>query len=246
LFVGEYIVPDVERVARNEQERALSAQGRITPESGYWYREGDVFMHFDELGRAGVLRGVTHYYFDDHRDLTRTLFADRAVYHDIRENENYWLLEGVTVTDLREDHTRVQKFASLKWNTPLSPEVLTTEILVEPDKMSIGELYSKIQYMRLQGLNSEKFELGYWRKLLQPVATIGLVFVAISFVFGPLREVTMGMRVVVGLIIGIMFKFVQDLLSPASMVFGFAPLIAILIPILMCLGLGYWLLRRAG
>jgi len=43
-----------------------------------------------------------------------------------------------------------------------------------------------------------------------------------------------------------MFKFFQDLLSPASLVFGFEPIIAILLPIVVCAMSGYFLLRRAG
>jgi lipopolysaccharide export system permease protein len=56
----------------------------------------------------------------------------------------------------------------------------------------------------------------------------------------------MGMRVIMGLVIGILFKFVQDLLSPASMVFGFSPIIAIIIPIAICFIVGYPLMRRAS
>ena len=100
--------------------------------------------------------------------------------------------------------------------------------------------------MRSQGLNSGKFELGFWSKLFQPVASLSLVFVAISFIFGPLRETTMGMRVVSGLIVGILFKFMQDLLSPASLVYGFPPVVATLVPIAVCLGAGYYLLKRAS
>ena len=69
---------------------------------------------------------------------------------------------------------------------------------------------------------------------------------AVAFIFGPLRETTMGMRIVTGLVIGVLFKFVQDLLSPASLVFGFPPLAATLVPIVICLGLGYHLIRRAN
>lgn len=246
LLVGEYIVPDLERAARNDRERAMSDKNEITPEFGYWYREGNIYMHFDEIGRTGVLGGVSHYYFDESNNLTRTLFADRAVYHDVREDEKYWLLERVIVTELSESSTQVDEFTSLRWDTNLSPDVLSTEILVEPDMMSISDLYGKIEYMQAQGLNSDDFELGYWGKVLQPLATIALVFVAISFVFGPLREATMGTRVLAGLVIGIVFKFVQDLLSPASMVYGFEPLIAVITPVLICFVAGYWLLRRAG
>lgn len=246
LLVGEYILPDVERTARNNRTRALSGENQIASIFGFWYREGNVYMHFDEVGQGGVLGGISHYYFDDDNRLDRTLFAERAVFHDVRENEKYWLMENVIVTDLYEDRTESRKLTSLRWNTGLEPDFLRTEILVQPDKMSIGELRKKIDYMREQGLNSGKFQIGYWQKLLQPLATVGLVFVAISFIFGPLRESTMGMRVVAGLIIGILFKFIQDLLSPASLVFGFPPLIAILLPILLCFAIGWYLLRRAS
>jgi lipopolysaccharide export system permease protein len=247
LFIGEYFLPDVERIARNDRIKALSDENQITPKFGLWYREGNVYMHFDEVSQ-GVLVGVSHYYFDDENRMTSTLFASRAVFHDVREDEKYWLMEDVIVTDiiLGQERTEAHRLTSLRWDTGIEPELLRTEILVQPERMSIGELNAKIQYLRTQGLSTRKFELGYWQKILQPVATIALVFVAISFIFGPLRESTMGVRIVSGLVIGIVFKFAQDLLSPASLVFGFHPLIAIGLPILVCLVCGYFLLRRAS
>jgi lipopolysaccharide export system permease protein len=245
LFVGEYILPDVERVARNDRTRALSDESQITSLFGYWYREGNTYLHFDEIG-GGALGGVSHYYFDDNNNLERTLYARRAVFHDVRENEKYWLLERVRITDFKGEATVTRRQPSLKWHSELTPDLLSTEILVQPDKMSISQLGAKIDYMRSQGLNSGKFEIGYWQKVLMPIATVGLVFVAISFIFGPLRESTMGMRVVSGLIVGILFRFIQNLLTPASLVYGFPPLIAIVVPILICLAIGYTLLRRAS
>ncbi|MCB1645345.1 MAG: LPS export ABC transporter permease LptG [Pseudomonadales bacterium] len=246
LYVGEYILPDVERMARNNRNQALSEQNEITPNNGFWYRERNIYMHFAVVEQGGLLEGISHFYVDDKDNLTRTLFAQRGVFHDVREDEKYWLLENVDVTELGADGTRTEHLTSLRWDTGLEPDILSTEILVQPDKMSIGELSAKIDYMRSQGLNTGKFEVGFWEKIFQPFATVALVFVAISFIFGPLRESTMGVRVVSGLIIGIVFKFVQDLLSPASMVFGFPPVIAVMIPILICFGVGWQLLRKAG
>ena len=154
-------------------------------------------------------------------------------------------MENVIITALNGPIT-LERRSQLPWHSELTPELLSTEILVEPDKMSIVELRRKIKYMESQGLNTANFQLGLWTKTLQPIASLSLVFVAISFIFGPLRETTMGMRVVSGLVTGIVFKFVQDLLSPASLVFGFPPLIATATPILICLVSGYALLRRAN
>ena len=246
LYLGEYMLPELEKTARLERELALSDSSKVKRSKGFWYREGEVYMHFDEITRSGLVTGVRHYYYDENHKLQRSLYAERGVFHDVREDETYWLLEKVTITDILPDRTTVKKLPSFTWQTELKPDLLATESLVQPDRMSIGELNVKIEYMQAQGLNSAKFELGFWRKVLQPLATVALVFVAISFIFGPLREATMGMRVISGLVIGILFKFIQDLLSPASMVYGFEPIVAILLPIVVCFAAGYVLLRRAG
>jgi len=87
--------------------------------------------------------------------------------------------------------------------------------------------------------------MAFWKKILQPLTTAVLVLVAISFVFGPLRSVTMGFRVFSGVIVGLIFKYAQDLLGPSSLVFGFNPIYATLIPVFVCLVVGIYLLRRA-
>jgi lipopolysaccharide export system permease protein len=56
----------------------------------------------------------------------------------------------------------------------------------------------------------------------------------------------MGFRVFTGLIVGLLFKYMQDLLGPTSIVFGFNPVLAILVPILINGAIGVWLMRRAG
>ena len=73
---------------------------------------------------------------------------------------------------------------------------------------------------------------------------IGLVLIAISFVFGPLRSTTMGYRLFTGVMVGVIFQFAQDLLGPTSLVFGFSPLFAVLGPIVFCWVAGVGLLLK--
>ena len=94
--------------------------------------------------------------------------------------------------------------------------------------------------------NTIQYWMSFWKKVLQPVATSVLVLVAISFVFGPLRSVTMGFRVFTGIVVGLLFKYMQDLLGPMSTVFGFDPILATLAPIVLSAVLGVFLIRRAG
>jgi lipopolysaccharide export system permease protein len=56
----------------------------------------------------------------------------------------------------------------------------------------------------------------------------------------------MGFRVFTGIIVGLLFKYMQDLLGPSSLVFGFDPIFATLVPIAICAATGIFLLFRAS
>ena len=243
VIVGETLLPDFERTARVLKENATEQD--ITPQGGFWYREADTYMHFNSVSHEGELRDIHFYVMDDNKQLVQSSWAETASYVEAESN-SYWLMRNVTTTLLSGASATNEQTPELRWLTELTPAILETEILVEPDKMSMMELRRKIDYLQSEGLNSGKFELGFWLKLFQPIATLSLVFVAVSFIFGPLRHTTTGMRVVTGLVIGILFKFVQDLLSPASLVFGFPPMLATLLPIAACALIGAQLLRRAN
>lgn len=242
LAVGEFVVPDAERTAELGRENARS--NRITSEFGFWYREGDRYMHFDRVEPDGNLIGITHYLFDANGKMTRSLYAELGVFRNEDPSRTWWDLRDVSITNLSNSAVVAEHKDHVRWDTALNPDVLQSEILVRPDKLSIMGLRKKIQFLRDQGLNSIPHQLAFWQKSMQPLATIALVFVAITFIIGPLREVSMGVRVVAGMMTGIIFKFVQDLLTPASIVFGFSPILATLVPILLCFFFGLYLLRR--
>lgn len=243
VIVGETLLPDFERTARVLRENATEQD--ITPQGGFWYREADTYMHFNSVSHAGELKDIHFYVMGENKQLQQSSWAESATYV-AADTGGYWLMRNVVTTSLDAAAATNDRVPEMCWQTELTPAILETEILVEPDRMSMLELRRKIAYLESEGLHSGKFELGFWLKLLQPVATLSLVFVAVSFIFGPLRHTTTGMRVVTGLVIGILFKFIQDLLSPASLVFGFPPLIATLLPIAACVLIGAYLLRRAN
>jgi lipopolysaccharide export system permease protein len=167
-------------------------------------------------------------------------FARRAIYQG-----DHWLLEDVTSTTIEEDRTVRNQSARLRWETGLSPGVLSV-LIVKPENLSMTGLFTYASYLGEQGLNAAPYWLAFWKKALMPVGTAVMVLVAISFVFGPLRSVTMGFRVFTGLLVGLLFKYMQDLLGPMSMVYGFNPMIAVLAPIIVNGIVGAVLMRRAG
>ncbi len=119
-------------------------------------------------------------------------------------------------------------------------------MLVEPNKLSIADLMFQVAYLDREGLSSGRYRVAMWSKVFQPLAVLGLVLVAVRFVVGPLREVSMGLRLTVGIVVGLVFKYLQDLFAPMTLVYDVPAWLAVLIPIAACWVLGGILLRRAA
>lgn len=240
ILIGEYLAPATESVAQANRALAQGGGDAQSSKHGMWHREGDEFIHINAVQPDGKLLGVTRYRFDKERHLLSASFAKKASFE-----QDHWQLGEVATTVFHDRSTEVINTPEERWDVSLSPELLST-VVMAPDALSISGLWGYIHYLKDQGLSNGRYWLAFWVKVLQPLVTAALVLMAISFIFGPLRSVTLGQRVFTGVLVGFAFKIAQDLLGPASLVFGFSPLFAVLLPAGICALAGTWLLRRAG
>ncbi len=241
LAMAEYAIPTLERIAQSQKAVAqgkgdlLSNKGK-----GYWHREGNTFMRFTAVETNGVLHGITLYDFNEAQELTTIRSAEQAFFQG-----DHWEMENVTKLMLG-DKQNTQVFVDhTVWDTGLTPKSLSV-VMVQPRDMSISNLYNYTRYLDEQGLNADNYLLSFWRKVTQPLGTFALVILGISFIFGPLRSVTPGYRIFSGILVGLIYKYTEEMLAPASIVFGFEPVWASIIPVGGCFMIGILLLRKAG
>ncbi|MGW8464896.1 LPS export ABC transporter permease LptG [Pseudomonas sp. CLCA07] len=240
VLIGEYVAPATEVTAQANRSLAQGSGDAQSAKHGLWHRQGDEFIHVNSVQPNGLLYGVTRYRFDKERHMLSSSFAKRAEF-----DKDHWQLSDVTTTVFHDKSTEVVVTPVERWEIALSPQLLDT-VVMAPESLSISGLWNYIHYLADQGLSNGRYWLAFWVKVLQPLVTAALVLMAISFIFGPLRSVTLGQRVFTGVLVGFTFRIVQDLLGPSSLVFGFSPLFAVLIPAGVCALAGVWLLRRAG
>ncbi|MBT8149624.1 MAG: LPS export ABC transporter permease LptG [Pseudomonadales bacterium] len=240
MLLGEYIAPVTDKWAKTHKDLRMwgSSVSLVSGRTGLWHREGDTFMHFNVVQPGGVLYGVTIFEFERSK-LQRARAARRATYQN-----QQWLLEDVrdTVFGQAEIVTATSKVEY--WQNELTPSSLAF-LVNEPSELAMQSLLDYSQYLSAQGLDTGPYQLAFWQKCLQPLAVFSLVLIALSFVFGPLRSATMGFRVFIGIVVGITFQFAQNLLGPASLIYGFPPLLAVLLPIALCALAGVMMLQHA-
>lgn len=241
LVISELGVPQAQQKAQGYKVAKLSAEPAFHVRGGAWYREADRFIHISAISSDGELLGlVEHRINEKNHRLLETLTAERAIYAG-----DEWILQQAEHINFQEDETALQitRVNERSWSTELTPELLSV-ILVDPMDLPISGLSTYANYLNEQGVNPKRYTLAYWNKLLQPLSVVALVLIGVAFVFGPLRSVTVGQRILTGIIVGLAFKFSQDLLAPASQVLGFAAFWAALIPILASLLFAFVMLSR--
>ena len=243
LVLGEWVAPTLQQKAQSDRALIQSGGQAISSGEGEWRKVANEFIHINAIAPGGrEIFGVTIYELDDSRELIRSSFSARGEYRDDAAIP-YWLLEDVQETVFTEQRLYATHLPSYRWSVDMSPSLLSV-LLVRPDRQSISGLYQLARYFDAEGLDSGSYYLAFWKKLLQPLATLSLVVLAISFVFGPLREATMGHRVFIAIAIGLGFTIVQRMVGPATVLYGITPFVAVLIPIAVCALVGLYLLRR--
>lgn len=238
-LLGEYMAPYTDQFADSRRDLLQGHEKALQSERGLWFRENDEYMHFNAVLPNGKLYGITRYRFDERGELLQASFIRSAIFQG-----DYWSEQEGEITYFTGDSIRREEFITRKWYTEISPELLNVLVL-EPDELPMQRLHAYANYQEKQNIDSSEYRLAFWQKALQPMATLSLVMIAISFIFGPLRQTTMGFRVFIGVIVGLVFQTSQKLLGPISIIVGFSPMFAVLTPILVCFLFGWFLIRRA-
>lgn len=238
MLVAEYVSPYTEQVARSNKAMAESGGIGLASMSGLWHREGDEFIHISAVEPQGVLHGITRYRLGDDYRLVETQYIRRATFVGPE-----WRTEDLRGSILTDERVETWRAETGEWLVRLTPDLLSV-IILKPEHLAISRLFEYASYLEAQGLNASEYMLVFWQKLAQPLAVLGMVMIAVSFIFGPLRQVSVGLRLTAGIMAGMVFHYGQQFFGQMSLVFNLSPLWAAFLPAGLCLFAGVVLLGR--
>ena len=84
-------------------------------------------------------------------------------------------------------------------------------------------------------------------KIIQPLTVAVMLLVALSFIFGPLRSVSMGARIMMGVFTGILFFISNEVLGSLSLVYQLPPILGAMMPsVLFIIAAWYFIKKKAA
>lgn len=237
--LSEWVIPYTNEKAESIKSHRTAAElGEV---KGYWSREGQRFIYIDYANSQGQLKNVQVVDFDDSYHLRGTLEAEQGEF----VKDGSWTLKNAKQMDiLKTGDATLTQSAALPLSLALQPKYVHM-VTLDPEDLSPSQLVSFMSYLDEYSQVPKTYQLAFWQKLASPLALIALVVIACSFIFGPLRQQSMGFRLVIALFIGLGFFYLQDFLGYASLVYSPSPAWFVFVPIVLIFAAGGYLLQRA-
>ncbi|QMV13237.1 LPS export ABC transporter permease LptG [Vibrio spartinae] len=239
-LLGQWGAPQAQKMARDLRAFATSGGQLLSVRMGVWARDSNDFIFINKVN-DDKLYGLNIWRFDEHKKLREVIFATEA---DYETSNQQWEMKNVHITNMSDKVViSKQQFATYPWHTSLEPNKLAV-VTVKPEELSLSGLYDYVHYLKISEQDTSRYELALWRKVTQPISIAVMMLMALSFIFGPLRSVTMGARILSGVIAGFTFYISSEFFGPLSLVYGFHPAIGAIAPSIVFLSVALVLLRR--
>lgn len=239
MALGEWVVPWSNQAALQFRAQAIEGGTLLPVQGALWVKDGPDFIYIEQLTHPQRLQGIHIYHFDDKLRLTVITQAQSATFQ-----QEHWKLHHVTKRILADDQPIITEQTVVSdWSLQLTPEKLGVATM-NPNSLSMMKLRHYIHYLQKSGQESSRYELAFWKHLLTPLSTLVMLFLALSSMFGPLRQITVSMRMMMGIAGGFIFYVLSELFGQLSLVYKFWPFLGAALPSLLYLALAAFLLQR--
>jgi lipopolysaccharide export system permease protein len=222
---GEWLSPAAEEAAQKVRLRAMSSLIGQGLESGLWFKDEGSFINVREARQANALNGVRIFEFDGEYRLRRMTAAERAEYR----NQGRWVLQQVVQTEFTREGPRTARMAEHDWRSAVTPDMLDA-LIVKPERMSAWALHKYTQHLAGNRQKTERYEIALWKKLLYPLATLVMMALALPFAYMSGRAGAVGLKVFLGIMIGIFFHMLNSLISHIGLLQNWPPFSAAAAP----------------
>jgi len=243
FVLGEWAAPYAEETAQKVKLRAMSSLIGQGLESGLWFKDEGSFINVREARQANSLQGVRIFEFDADYRLRRMTNAQRAEYR----GHGVWMMLDVVSTQFTAEGPRTEREPEREWRSAVSPDMLDA-LIVKPDQMSVWALHKYIQHLAGNRQKTDRYEIALWKKLLYPLAALVMMALALPFGYSSGRAGAVGLKVFLGIMLGILFHGLNSLIAHIGLLQNWPPVSAALAPsaafLAAALLMMWWVERR--
>ena len=225
LAVGEYLAPRLEQQAEERKALARYDNLSLAGAGGAWVRDGNLIINIAEQSRSSEFGGMLVFELTPDNRLAAVAHAERAA----NGAGSTWELGDYAESRFTPTGVDGRREARHRLDSAASVGFLQLAV-VQPAQMGFAALHRAIRYLRANDLDVRAYQLAFWSGLARNVAIPIAVLFALPFGFGTMRSAGSGARSTLGLVIGMLYFFMQRTVESGTVVFSLNPLLLAWVP----------------
>lgn len=230
-FLGEKILPAAYKQSDMIVYNALHGQNAVlNHEGGVWLKSGNDMAQVGSMLPSGELKDITLYHLTDDYRLQGLTHAKTAQHID----NGQWQLSEIEETVLESDKTLFRQPENHLWQSTITPDLLGV-LVAKPQQMSSAALGAYIHHLKDNGQRTLSYEVARWRKIFYPLGAFSMVLIALAFTPVISRHSNLGLRIFLGMCLGVGFHFLGRFFSFYAELFRMSPFMAGAMPVVLFL-----------
>lgn len=233
-LMGETIGVNAETYANKLRAEALNKQFSLGHANGFWVKNNQRFIEIGKAISDQDLRNVTIY------QIQKGELTELESYPQVRFEKGQWHgFDGVQKTLNWNEKAEIPE---LKWlnyqqssldstllSLPFIPEDLE-KLTVKSTSLNLIQLQEQIEFLQVNGGDPSALNMAYWNKLASPLVMLAMIAIVFPLIFGSQRQVSMGQRIFIGVLIGLLFHLGNQLIGNLSAVYQLPAALAAFLP----------------
>jgi len=227
IAFGEYIAPIASEEAEKGRAKALGQSYASQNQEGFWIREGGNYLNVEKNIDGNHFVGVTIIEVKSNK-ITSVVKSEDATFDgkslDMKNTEIFSIDSNKIIDDISlKERNSYNKTVSFDQDQ-------IDSLKKEPEDLTTWNIIKQIQFLSENKLRSGIFEVELYKRLIKPITLVAMILLAMLFIFGSTRDVTLGRKIFFGIALGLSFELLSRIAGAMALGFDFNPVMSAVLP----------------
>ena len=238
ILVGEFMGPPLDYYARNMRDEARYGSSEADFGNAVWVKDGNTIIHLERVNTDYDFGSIYMFKLNEDKSLKAIAVAENSGI----DNSEDWVLENFRETRFEDNKVTISSARKINESFELNSDLLGVT-LVKPISLSVRELSGYVGYLKKNGLSANRYEVELWSRVSSLLTLVTMPLLALTFVYSSLRNTGGGTRITVGLIIGLVYFLIRELIFNYGQVYGVNSILTAWLPTILLLSIAMYRLR---
>ena len=242
IAFGEIFAPIASEEAKKGRAKALGENFASQNQEGFWIREGGSYLNVGSNIDGKLFTDVTIIEVNSSNKITSVVKSENATFDgkSLKMNNS-----DIFSINNSKDINDISHKESNSYNKIVSfDQDLINSLKKEPDELTTRNIYKQIQFLSDNKLNSGIYKVELYKRAIKPITLVAMILLAMLFVFGSTRNVTLGRKIFFGVSLGLSFEMLSRIGGAMALSLDFNPMISAVLPTTVVMVIAITLLIR--